>query len=70
MLVCPKKEHRHHALENEGENEEQWVDTVPCLFWSKGLLTLLFIIANLDNGKVVHLVVRPSDAPHNPQNGK
>lgn len=26
-------------------------------------------IANLDNGKVVHLVIRPIDAPHNPMNG-
>ncbi|GAN08108.1 hypothetical protein MAM1_0189d07615 [Mucor ambiguus] len=25
--------------------------------------------ANLDNGKVVHLVIRPVDAPHNPLNG-
>ncbi|KAG1424641.1 hypothetical protein G6F57_023431 [Rhizopus arrhizus] len=25
--------------------------------------------ANLDNGKVIHLVIRPADAPHNPQNG-
>ncbi|CEG78586.1 hypothetical protein RMATCC62417_13169 [Rhizopus microsporus] len=24
--------------------------------------------ANLDNGKVIHLVIRPADAPHNPQN--
>lgn len=24
--------------------------------------------ANLDNGKVVHLVIRPADAPHNPLN--
>jgi hypothetical protein len=24
----------------------------------------------LDNGKVVHLVIRPADAPHNPLNGK
>lgn len=26
-------------------------------------------IANLDNGKVIHLVIRPVDAPHNPMNG-
>lgn len=28
-----------------------------------------FFIANLDNGKVIHLVIRPVDAPHNPMNG-
>lgn len=36
------------------------------------LLTLFFILystANLDNGKVIHLVIRPIDAPHNPLNG-
>jgi hypothetical protein len=27
-------------------------------------------IANLDNGKVIHLVIRPADVPHNPVNGK
>lgn len=26
-------------------------------------------LANLDNGKVIHLVIRPVDAPHNPLNG-
>jgi hypothetical protein len=28
------------------------------------------MLANLDNGKVIHLVIRPVDAPHNPLNGK
>jgi hypothetical protein len=27
-------------------------------------------IENLDDGKVIHLVVRPINAPHNPENGK
>lgn len=26
--------------------------------------------ANLEDGKVIHLVIRPADAPHNPLNGK
>lgn len=31
---------------------------------------IFFLAANLDNGKVVHLVIRPADAPQNPANGK
>lgn len=27
------------------------------------------MLANLDNGKVIHLVIRPHDAPSNPMNG-
>lgn len=34
------------------------------------LILLFLCIANLDNGKVIHLVIRPVDAPHNPLNGK
>jgi hypothetical protein len=30
----------------------------------------IYYLANLDNGKVIHLVIRPIDAPHNPMNGK
>ncbi|CEG78588.1 hypothetical protein RMATCC62417_13169 [Rhizopus microsporus] len=29
---------------------------------------IVILLANLDNGKVIHLVIRPADAPHNPQN--
>jgi hypothetical protein len=34
------------------------------------LLFFIFILANLDDGKVIHLVIRPLDAPQNPLNGK
>jgi hypothetical protein len=34
------------------------------------LCVLVDEIANLDDGKVIHLVIRPLDAPQNPMNGK
>lgn len=32
--------------------------------------TNIFLLENLDDGKVIHLVVRPMDAPRNSNNGK
>lgn len=43
----------------------------PITHIKESVCVLIFFshLANLDNGKVIHLVIRPVDAPHNPLNG-